>query len=41
MSQELSAYKRRELPGRLEGPALEQHYNALLAKYLPAGPLRW
>ena len=41
MSQELSLYKKRELPGRLEGLALEQHYSALLAKYLPAGSLRW
>jgi len=39
--QELSAYKQVELPGRLEGEALQRHYSALLAKYLPAGPLRW
>ena len=38
---ELAAYRRREVPGRLEGDALRAHYDALLEKYIPAGVLRW
>jgi inositol oxygenase len=39
--QELSAFKRQHLPGRLHGAELREHYAALLAKHLPEGPLRW
>jgi inositol oxygenase len=38
---EATAYRRREVPGRLEGAALRGHYDALIARYLPPGPLRW
>ncbi len=38
---DLATYKRVEVPGRLEGDALREHYDALLAKYIPQGKLRW
>lgn len=38
---ELSMYRRREVPGALEGEALKAHYDMLLAKYIPQGKLRW
>lgn len=38
---ELAAYRRKELPGRLEGQALQDHYDALMAKYIPQLKLRW
>ena len=38
---ELAAYRRREVPGALEGAALREHYDALLEKYIPQGELRW
>ena len=41
LAQKLSAFKRQQLPGRLHGAELHEYYAALLAKYLPASPLRW
>jgi len=38
---DLIRYKRRDVPGRLEGDALRDHYDALMAKYIPQGTLRW
>lgn len=38
---EIALYKRADVPGRLEGDALKQHYDELLAKYIPQGKLRW
>ena len=38
---ELAAYRRVEVEGALEGDAFCQHYDALLAKYIPQGVLRW
>ena len=38
---DLATYKRKEVPGRLEGDALKENYNGLLAKYIPQGKLRW
>lgn len=38
---ELAAYRRREVPGRLEGAALREHYAALLDKYIPQGQIGW
>lgn len=39
--QELSSYKRSELPGRLEGQELTDYYDALIRKYIPEGLLFW
>lgn len=38
--QELAVYQRRELPGRLWGAELHEHYARLLSKY-HIGPMRW
>lgn len=38
---DLARYTRRDLPGRLQGQALRDYYDALLAKYLPQAKLRW
>jgi len=38
---EIALYKRADVPGRLEGDELRQHYDELLLKYIPQGKLRW
>lgn len=38
---ELAEYRRAELPNRLEGQALQDHYDALIEKYIPQLKLRW
>ena len=38
---EIAEYRRVELPGRLEGEALRQHYDVLLEKYIPQRKMRW
>jgi len=37
----LSAYRKMDLPGALKGAEFKAYYNALLRKYIPAGPLRF
>jgi inositol oxygenase len=39
--QQLAAYRRADIPNRLEGQDLRDHYDALLRKYIPQGRLRW
>ncbi|KAK9811675.1 hypothetical protein WJX72_008154 [[Myrmecia] bisecta] len=39
--QELAAYKRKPLEGRLSGQAFKDYYSRLIAKYIPQGAMRW